>query len=102
MTINRLDKPRKLTRALPVTRRTLPVITNEQRSLQRVIHRLTGVIRFTPVRNEAYLSGKPLLLCSDRADQGFGKRKVILRRGQGSICTPLILSLKNPPFLCRP
>ena len=28
------------------------------------------VIRCTPVRNEAYLSGKPLLLSSDRADQG--------------------------------
>ena len=28
------------------------------------------VIRCTPVRNEAYLSGKPLLLSSDRTDQG--------------------------------
>ena len=51
--VNRLDKPRKLTRTPPVTRRTLPVTTNEQRSLQRVIRRLMEVIDDTLVRNEA-------------------------------------------------
>jgi hypothetical protein len=30
MAVNRLDKPRKLTRTPPVTRRTLPVATTEQ------------------------------------------------------------------------
>jgi hypothetical protein len=46
------------------------------------------VIRCTPVRNEAYLSGKPLLLSGDRADQGVWERKGVLCRGQGGIDTP--------------
>jgi hypothetical protein len=60
------------------------------------------MIEDTRVRNEAYISGKPLLLSSDRTDQGVWERKGILCRGQTGIDTPLILSLENPPFLCRP
>jgi hypothetical protein len=67
-----------------------------------VTGQVTEVIRCTPVRNEAYLSGKPLLLSGDRADQGVWERKGILCRGRGGIDTPLILSLENPRFLCRP
>jgi hypothetical protein len=33
-----------------------------------VIGRVKAVIRYAPVRNEAYLSTKPLLLSSDLAD----------------------------------
>jgi hypothetical protein len=33
------------------------------------------VIRRTAVRNEAQMSGKPLLLSSDRIDQGVWERK---------------------------
>jgi hypothetical protein len=52
MAVNRLDKPRKLTRTPPVTRRTLPVTPSEQCSSQIVTRRLMEVIRWTPVRNE--------------------------------------------------
>jgi hypothetical protein len=67
-----------------------------------VIGQVTEVIRCTPVSNEAYLSGKPLLLSSDRTDQGVWERKEIHCRGQRGIDTPLILSLENSRFLCRP
>ncbi len=50
--------------------------------------RLMEVIRSTPVRNEAQISGKPLLLSSDRADQRVWERKEILCREQGGIDTP--------------
>ena len=61
-----------------------------------------GVIRCTPVRDEAQISGKPQRLSSDRTDWRVWERKGILCRGQGGIDTPLILSLENPRFLCRP
>jgi hypothetical protein len=48
------------------------------------------------------MSGKPLLLSSDRADQGVWERKGMLCRGQGGIDTPLIFPLENLRFLCRP
>jgi hypothetical protein len=53
MTVNRLDKPRKLIRTPPVTRQTPPVTTAEKHRSQIVIRLVSWVIRCTPVRNEA-------------------------------------------------
>ena len=50
--INRLDTLQKLTGTPRVTMQTLPVITNGNISLT-MTRRLKGVIRYTPVRNEA-------------------------------------------------
>ena len=69
---------------------------------QTLTGRLIEVIRCTPVRYQAYLSDKPLLLSSDLTDQGVWERKEILCRGQGRPDTSLNLSLENPRFLCRP
>jgi hypothetical protein len=59
MTINRLDKPRKLTGPLPLRRRTRPVTRAEQHISNVVTRRLTWVTENTPIGNEAYLSTKP-------------------------------------------
>jgi hypothetical protein len=59
--VNGVDKLQRLTRGAPVRRSPRPITTREQRSLQRVIRRLTWVIRCTRVRNEAQISAKPPL-----------------------------------------
>jgi hypothetical protein len=60
--INRINKPKELTRTPPVTRRTLPVTTREQHRSQIVTGQVREVIRGAPVRNNAQVSVKTLLL----------------------------------------